>query len=286
MNRFVFILMLLISPYVFAQADDPFDGFGDWDDDGGLAIKTFRGTRIVNMQSVENPYPGELIFSIGHRFGNIRSGFYEMFGLDLATIRLGFDYGINSWLGAGIGRSTFEKTYDAYLKARILTQDGGLDSPVSVSYYVSASQATLRLLYPPEKDNFSDRLSLIQSLMVSRKFSETFSLQLNPILLMSSYLPEIQGSASKLSLGLAARIRLTPVTHFNFEYIPQLIDDGYENTNPLSAGFDIETGGHIFQLFFSNTQGIFDKAHLVNTRGTWGNGDIYFGFTITRVFYL
>lgn len=278
--------MLLISPFAIAQTDDPFDEFGDWNDVEGLAIKTFRSTRIVNMQSVENPFPGELIFSIGHRFGNIRSGFYEMFGLDLATIRLGFDYGINSWLGAGVGRSTFEKTYDAYLKARIITQNAGLDSPVSVSYYLSASQATLRLIYPPEHDNFSGRLSLVQSLMVSRKFSETFSLQLNPVLLMSNYLPEIQGPASKLSLGIAARIRMTPVTHFNFEYIPQLIDDGYDNTNPLSAGFDIETGGHVFQLFFSNTQGIFDKAHLVNTRGTWEDGDIYFGFTITRVFYL
>lgn len=286
MKIIFFLFLILIASPANAQNQDPFDALGDWDDVPSLAIKTFRSSRIVNMNSVEIPYPGELVFSIGHRFGNVRSGIYEMFGLDLATIRLGFDYGINPWLGAGVGRSTFEKTYDAYVKARVLTQDATIGSPVSLSYYISASQATLRNIYPPDNDNFAGRLSLIQSLMFSKKFSETFSLQLNPIWLHSNYLRESQQTANNLYLGVATRIRLTPVTHLNLEYIHQLTDDGIDNTNPLSVGFDLETGGHVFQLFFSNTQGIFDKAYLVNTTGTWGNGDIYFGFTITRVFYL
>ncbi len=280
------ILVILISNVNAQTKDDPFDQLGDWDDTPSLAIKTFRSTKIVNMPSVEIPYQGELIFNIGHRFGNVRSGIYEMFGLDLATIRLGFDYGINSWLGAGVGRSTFEKTYDAYLKFRIVTQEGRTDSPFSLTYYISASQATIRDFYPPGKDNFSGRLSLVQSLMLSRKFSENISLQLNPIFLRSNYLAEIQGAANNLFMGLATRIRLTPMTHLNMEYIFEMVDSGVDNTNPLSLGFDIETGGHVFQLFFSNTQGIFDKAYLVNTNGSWHDGDIFFGFTITRIFYL
>ena len=266
--------------------DDLFDRLGDWDDSEALAIKTFRSTRIVNMQSVENPYQGELIFTIGHRFGNIRSGFYEMFGLDIATIRLGLDYGINSWLAAGIGRSSYQKTWDGYLKARIITQDGTLQSPVSLSYYLSASHASLRNIYPADYDNFLDRTSYVHQLMVSRKFSELFSIQISPIWLTSSLLPETGSSVSHLSLGTAARIRLTPMTHLNLEYIPSVVDGGIERTNPVSAGFDIETGGHVFQLFFSNTQGIADKAWLANTSGKWEKGDIFFGFTITRVFYL
>lgn len=280
------ILVLFISSLNAQTTDDPFDQLGDWDDTQSMAIKTFRSTKIVNMPSVEIPYQGELIFNIGHRFGNIRSGIYQMFGLDLATIRLGFDYGINPWLGAGVGRSTFEKTYDAYLKFRIVTQEGRTNSSVSLNYYISASQATVRDFYPPGKDNFSGRLNLVQSLMLSRKFSENISLQLNPIFLRSNYLTEIQGPANNLFMGFATRIRLTPMTHLNMEYIFEMVDSGVDNTNPLSLGFDIETGGHVFQLFFSNTQGIFDKAYLVNTNGSWQDGDIFFGFTITRIFYL
>ncbi len=287
MKLLFLIFLILAGSFVNGQTtDDLFDRLGDWEDSEALAIKTFRSTRIVNMQSVENPYQGELIFTIGHRFGNIRSGFYEMFGLDIATIRLGLDYGINSWLAAGIGRSSYQKTWDGYLKARIITQDGTLQSPVSLSYYLSASHASLRNIYPADYDNFLDRTSYIHQLMVSRKFSELFSIQISPIWLTSSLLPETGSSVSHLSLGTAARIRLTPMTHLNLEYIPSVVDGGIERTNPVSAGFDIETGGHVFQLFFSNTQGIADKAWLANTSGKWEKGDIFFGFTITRVFYL
>ena len=282
------VIAALILPLANAQPpdDDLFDRLGDWEDEEMLVPKTFRSIKVVNMQSVETPDPSELIFTVGHRFGNVRSGIYEMFGLDLATIRLGFDYGISSWLGAGAGRSTFEKTYDASTKARILIQDGRRGSPFSLSYYLAASQATLRGVYPEAHDNFTGRLSLVNSLMIGRKFSETFSLQVSPVWLRSSYLREIQDRGDIVSLAAATRIRITPITHLNFEYIHELTDSDVNNTNPLSVGFDLETGGHVFQLFFSNTQGIFDKAYLVNTTGTWAAGDIYFGFAITRVFYL
>jgi hypothetical protein len=287
--RYIAILLTAFLTGFLMNAQSPdelFDELGDWNDQESLAVKTFRSTRIVNMQSVETPLPSELIFSIGHRFGNVRSGLYEMFGLDLATIRLGFDYGINSWLGAGLGRSTYEKTFDVYLKPRLITQDGRTASPISLTYYIAASQATLRNIYPQEYDDFRGRLNLVQSIMISRKFNETFSVQFSPIWLSSNYLREKPGGANIVSLGIASRVRIGQITHINLEYIHKILPDGVDNTNPLSLGFDMETGGHVFQLFFSNTQGIFDKAYLVNTTGTWGNGDVFFGFTITRVFYL
>lgn len=272
---------------VMAQiTDDMFDQLGGWDDTVSLPIKTFRSTRVVNMQSVENPYAGELVFTVGHRFGNVRSGFYDMFGLDIATIRLGLDYGINSWLAAGTGRSTFQKTWDGYLKARLITQEGRLSYPFSLTYYAAASQPTIRNIYPEEYDNFIDKMSFVHNLMVSRKFSELFSLQISSIFLRSNYMPETMGPVNHLSLGAAARLRLTPMTHLNIEYIHPVVKDGVNRTNPLSVGFDIETGGHVFQLFFSNTQGISDKAWLVNTNRQWQDGDMFFGFMITRVFYL
>ncbi len=287
MRTIAALTLFFASTMLAAQiTDDMFDQLGGWDDTTSLPPKTFRSTRVVNMQSVENPYPGELVFTVGHRFGNFRSGFYNMFGLDIATIRLGLDYGINSWLAAGAGRSTYQKTWDSYLKARMITQDGDSGYPFSLSYYLSASISTIRYVYPEEHDNLGDRMSYIHNLMLARKFSDRFSLQVSPMWLRSSYLPETNAPVNHISLGTAVRIRLTPMTHLNLEYIPSIIDDGVNRVNPVSAGFDIETGGHVFQLFLSNTQGISDKAWLVNTTGQWQNGDIFFGFTITRVFYL
>jgi hypothetical protein len=259
------------------------------DDDkaeNSIVLKTFRTPRIVNMHSGENPPPGEMIFNIGHRFGKINTGFYEMFGLDNATMRLGLDFGLTDWLGAGVGRSTFQKTIDVYVKARIIGQGGLNQFPFSVTYYGSGSFSTLRGIYPPDEDNFSGRLSIVNSLLFARKFGEGFSLQINPIWLRSNYLPEIQSSADDLSIGMAARIRILQRVHLNLEYIHEIIDDKVDDKNPLSVGFDLETGGHVFQLFFSSTQGIFDKAYLINTNETWSTGGVYFGFNITRVFYL
>jgi hypothetical protein len=247
--------------------------------------KTFRTPRIVSMHSVENPAPRELIFNIEHRFGKINTGFYEMFGLDQATMRLGFDYGFSRWLGVGIGRSTFQKTYDIYAKARLIGQGGVINFPVTIVYFGSASVNTLRNVYPTNNNGFSDRFAVVNSLLVARKFGEVFSLQVSPIWLRSQFLLETQAPANDVSLGMAARVRVLPRVHINLEYIHEIFDDGVLDKNPLSLGFDIETGGHVFQLFFSSTQGTFEKAYLINTNETWATGGVYFGFNITRVFY-
>lgn len=286
LNRLIFYVAFSL---IFQSAVKTQDLSGFFEDDfdvkPALIEKTFRTPRIVNMHSVENPVPGEMIMNIGHRFGRLNTGFYELFGLDQATMRLGFDYGVNDWLGLGIGRSSFQKTYDAFLKARIIGQGGKSNFPLTLTIYSSASVNTLRNVFPEDNNGFSDRLGITNSVMIARKFGEKFSLQLNPIWLRSNYLPEIQSGTDDLSLGMAARIRLLPRVHLNMEYIHELIDDKVEDKNPLSFGFDIETGGHVFQLFFSSTQGIFDKAYLINTNETWKTGGIYFGFNITRVFY-
>jgi hypothetical protein len=247
--------------------------------------KTFRTPRIVCMHSVENPARGELIFNIEHRFGKINTGLYEMFGLDQATMRLGFDYGINNWLGVGIGRSTFQKTVDVFAKARLIKQKGRINFPFTLVYYGSASINTLRNVYPAENDGFTDRITFVNSLLVARKFGESFSLQLSPIWLRSNYLTETSGAADEVSLGIETRVKLSRRVHLNLEYIHEIVDEGLSDQNPLSVGFDIETGGHVFQLFFSNAQGVFDKAYLINTRDSWPDGGIFFGFNITRVFY-
>jgi len=246
---------------------------------------TFRSARVVNLHSVEVPTTGELVFNVGHRFGEINKGVYEMFGLDQATIRLGFDYGINDRLGVGIGRSSYQKSYDAWIKTILLKQNNS-NMPVSLAGYLTASQNTLKNIFPGDKDSFSGRLSYGGSLILARKFSEFFSLQIMPVWLKSNYLPKIQHEAENLSLGTGARIKLSPMLHTNIEFIKILNEQNTNNKDVFSIGFDLETGGHVFQLFLSNTRGITETPLLMNTSGTWDNGEIFFGFNITRTFYL
>jgi hypothetical protein len=289
MKRNVFCLFLAVFFTAFVHAQDL---SAILDADESLKVsrspveKAFRTPRIVNMHSAENAAPREMVLNIGHRFGKLNSGLYELFGLDQATMRLGLDYGINDWLGVGIGRSSFQKTVDGFLKARILGQAGKQNSPITVALYSSASVNTLRNVFPDGKDSFLDRMTLVNSLILSRKFNEAFSLQINPIWLRSRFLLETQSVTDDVSLGMAARFKILPRVHVNLEYIHELVDDRVNDYNPLSLGFDIETGGHVFQLFFSSTQGIFDKAYLINTNEAWYKGAVYFGFNITRVFYL
>jgi hypothetical protein len=247
------------------------------------ALKTFRAVRIVNTHSVELPEPGEMIFNIGHRFASLNNGLYDMFGLDDATMRLGMDFGINQWLSAGFGRSSFQKNYDLYTKSKLLSQSG--NSPLTIAGYASLSAVTMKYYYPPHKDSFKDRLTYTLSILMARKFSDRFSVQLAPTWLHTNYLPENEGSVDVVTTTLASHIKLTKSIHLNAEYIHHLTNENKNFKNILSFGFDVETGGHIFQLFFSNTQGISDKAYLTHTYETWNDGAIFFGFNITRVFY-
>lgn len=281
------LLALLFAPFGFGQdLSAILDAEENLKDSRNPVEKAFRTPRIVNMHSAENAAPREMVLNIGHRFGKLNAGLYELFGLDQATMRLGLDYGINDWLGAGIGRSSFQKTVDGFLKARLVGQAGKLNSPFTIALYSSASVNTLRNVFPEGKDSFLDRLTFVNSLILSRKFSEALSLQVSPIWLRSRFLLETQSVTDDVSLGMAARIKILPRVHVNLEYIHELVDDRVPDYNPLSLGFDIETGGHVFQLFFSSTQGIFDKAYLINTNEAWYKGAVYFGFNITRVFYL
>ena len=144
------------------------------------AVATFKTTRIVDGQSVENLPKNVLDLRISHRFGPISSGVYNFFGLDNATMRLGFDYGITNNLMAGIGHSTYQKTYDAFLKLKILKQStGAVYMPVTVSFVPTIAINTLKQ-FDSVKTNFSDRVSSVFQLLIARKFSEKFALQIMP----------------------------------------------------------------------------------------------------------
>ncbi len=245
---------------------------------------TFKGTRIINGQSVENPAKGVLQFMISHRFGQINDGIYQLFGLDQSTIRLGFDYGITDGITVAVGRSSLEKTYDGYLKVKLLRQSKGYRSfPFSVTGMAGFATSTIK--FSDKKLNAGQRTTYTYQAVIARKFGERLSLQISPTLLHRNLVATKEDKNDVFSIGFAGRMKLTKRLSFNAEYFYLLPDQVTQNVyNSMSFGFDIETGGHVFQLHFTNSKGMIEKFFIPQTTGDWGNGDIYFGFNISRVF--
>jgi hypothetical protein len=247
---------------------------------------SFKTTRVINSQSLENTAGGVLDVKISHRFGFINGGAYELFGLDEATIRIGADYGITDRLMVGLGRSSFEKTYDGFMKYKILRQSkGNVNMPVTLSWYSSMAVTTLKFPDETRENYFSSRMSYTHQLLVGRKFSENFTLQLMPTLVHRNMTKNEDEKNDVYAIGIAARQKLTKRLAINVEYfylLPDQVNEMYENS--LSIGFDIETGGHVFQLHFTNSTSMIDRGFITETVGNWLDGDVHFGFNISRVF--
>ena len=248
---------------------------------------TFKAEYIINTQTVESPANGNLNFVIQHRFGQLNSGSYNFFGLDNATLRLGLDYGITDDLDVGIGRSSYLKTFDGYLKYKLLKQTEGPQMPLSVSVLGTVTDYTQD---EPTETYLDMRLRTAYSvqLLLARKFSRWLSLQLSPTWLHYNLVPTVADKNDVFALGLGGRMKITKRMSIDAEYdiVPtgQVVSTSVHNS--FSLGWDIETGGHVFQLVFSNSQSMLPTQYLAQTTGTWGKGDIYFGFNISRNFNL
>src|SRR5690242_12343086 len=135
---------LLLASYCMAQ-DVNLDSLLDVEmdkktkDQTRYTEATFQTSRLINGHTVETTQKGVLDLKVQHRFGTLNSGLYNLFGLDEATMRIGVDYGITNRLTVGLGRSTFEKQYDGFLKYRLLWQSTGKRvMPVSVTLLSTA----------------------------------------------------------------------------------------------------------------------------------------------------
>ena len=244
---------------------------------------TFKATRIINGQSVENVGKNNLDFIISHRFEKVNQGFNEFFGLDAATNRLGLEYGINDYFMIGMGRSSFEKNYDFFGKGRILRQStGARNIPISLSAFASYA---LRTVKSEPRLSASDRSSYTAQLLIARKFTEALSLQVSPTYIYRNLPDVLSDNKSVFATGIGGRMKVSKHSSFNGEYnyvFPNQIDDRY--TNNLSFSYDIETGGHVFQLLFTNSFGMTERQFITETDGSWGDGDVHFGFNISRTF--
>jgi len=250
----------------------------------------FKATRVVNGHSVKQLNKGELDFRISHRFGRVNSGAYEFFGLDQSNIHLSLEYGLLNKLMVGLGRGTFEKTIDAFARYNIANQQSGKSAfPLTICYLSSIETIGLKWSDPSRTNYFSSRLSFVQQLLVARKFSKA-TVQLMPTFLHRNMVPTEVDQNDLFALGLAGRYKLANRLAVNAEYyyvvrpIPQRTTQ--KLYNPLSFGFDIETGGHVFQIVLTNSQGMREGGFIGKTNGSWLKGDIHLGFNISRIFLL
>lgn len=281
----ILILAFMLCQQIAVAQNDLMKELQDSSHKKEYVTGAFKSSRVINGHSIEMIAPGALDVRILHRFGPVNQGISELFGLDQATMRLGFDYGISKNLTIGIGRSTEKKELDGFLKFRVIQQaENG--SPVSLVLIGGMSVQAYKNTDSTRKLTFQDRSGYYYQAIVGRKFSQNFSLQLSPTVVYRNEV--ITGDENAIyAMGVGARYKVSHRVALVVDYF--YVANGYphsQGTNPLSLGIDIETGGHVFQLHFSNSSGLAERAFITETTNKWGKGDIMFGFNLSRIFNL
>lgn len=252
-----------------------------------IVTATFKSSRVVNGQSIENVGVGVLDFKILHRFGAINQGGYELFGIDQATMRMGLDYGLTKRLMIGVGRSTYQKQYDGFVKYKIIQQQTGLkEIPLGISWVSTMIYKSLRSAPNAQYIEYnSDKISYAHQLLIARKFNDYFSLQITPTMVHYNLVENSKLPNDFKSVGISMRQRISKRVNITGEYFYRIDKlDGYYD--PLTFGLDIETGGHVFQLHVTNSTGMTERTFINETTGSWSNKDIRFGFNLVRAFTL
>ncbi|RVT79912.1 hypothetical protein EOD40_02035 [Flavobacterium sufflavum] len=275
------ILLLLLLPLISFSQDDLLNGI-DTISGKEKVSAAFKGLKIVNLESTKLAAKGDLYFIVAHRFGSVKDGFEGFFGLDNANTQLKFVYGLTDWLTISGARS--ELAYDFSTKYIFLNQikDG---FPVSIAGFTSLAinNKLKESLYP--KLTFDNRLTYVQQLLISRKYSEKLSLELAPTIFHENFVDNPQQDNTQYAIGIGGRYKLSKRWSLNIDYAAHL--NRASNSiykNPLSIGFDLDTGGHVFQMHFTSSQGIHEAGFLGQTTGDWTKGDVFFGFNLLRVF--
>ena len=279
----IFILIFL-CPFLIIAQDDLLDEIDIETTDNQFSTAAFKGLKIVNFESTKLVAKQELTLIVSHRFGSVENGFDSFFGLDDAVTRLNFVYGISDGFNIGLSRSSFQKIYQTSFKYRLFRQqDNGF--PFTIVGFNSVLINTAL-----EKDNlpkieFKDRLGYTTQLLISRKVNANFSYELAPTFFHDNYVQQNNQDNSQFAIGLGARHKLTKRLSINADYGWHL--NRAKNSpfkNPLSIGIDLETGGHVFQMHFSNAQAMNTNGFLGQATGDWSDGNIYFGFNLSRAF--
>lgn len=244
----------------------------------------FKGQRLINGHTVVTRKKGELEFLISHRFGRVNTGINQFFGLDNANVRFSLEYGLTDRLTTGIGRNSFQKVYDGFLKYKLLRQSTGLKNmPVTVTLFSSMAIRTQEEIQF-DVDDFNAKVSTTHQMLIARKFNESVSLQIVPTYVHRNKVFADQKNGI-FALDMGGRFKLNKRMAINVEYVYRLTEEISTLYNDsIGVGLEIETGGHVFHLSFTNSRSMVERGFITETTGDFFNGDIHFGFNISRVF--
>lgn len=279
----IYFIVLFVSVMGYSQ-NDLLSELDQQVEADSVVISAFKGLKIINLESTKLASKGDFYFIIAHRFGSVKGGSKELFGLDESTIRFSFIFSIADWLNIGISRSSFNKTYDFAAKYRLMYQkENGF--PFTLVGFSSVAINTATNSDDFQNFEFKDRLIYLSELLISRKFNDRISLQIAPIVFHENYVQNNDQDNTQFAIGGGGRYKISKYVTFNVDYAYHLNRaNSSPFNNPLSVGFDIETGGHVFQVHFTNSQPMYDAGFLTNASGDWANGDFFFGFNLSRVF--
>lgn len=280
MKKFLVPICFFLVTMAYSQ-DDLLKSLDSTQVQDSYSTATFKALQLVTLQTTKMPAKKEFYFVVSHRFGTVKDGFESFFGLDNATTKLGGIYGVTDWLSVSLSRHTLNKMYETGVKYRMARQSNSFPLDI-VGYSVADINTFLEKDQYPGLE-FKNRMTYVQQLLISRKIGEKLSLELVPSFVHKNlYNPDIERD-NQFSFGGGGRYKITKRLSVNLEYMHNF-DKPEFYKNPLSVGLDVETGGHVFQLIFTNSQSMSESGYLTNASGNWSKGDFFFGFNLYRVF--
>jgi hypothetical protein len=283
MKHLIYTFCFLISLFAFSQDDL----LADLEKDAVIdktQSDAFDALKIINIESTKIAGKKEFYFLIAHRFGTLKNGVDDLFGLDAATIKFSFFYGLNDWLQLGIARSEFRKTYDINAKYLIKKQETDV-FPFTITGFSSISVNTLLDKDDLPRLEFQNRLTYLSEILISKKFNDNFSLQFSPIFIHENLVKNDSQDNNQFAFAFAGKHRISKSISLTAEFVPHFNRASNSDFNDaLSLGVDWQVGGHVFQLMLTNSQQLNDTHYVTNATGNWRDGDIFFGFNLYRVF--
>jgi len=294
MKKLLFTILLL--PLLVLGQEDLLSELEAGVEVDNTVSSAFKGLKIVNFESTKLAGKKDLFFIVSHRFGTVKNGFDDLFGLDNAVTQLKFIYGITEGINIGVARSSFQKKYGIHAKYRLVQQENDGFPFTIVGYNLVTINTSLDKDLLPKLE-FADRVNYVNQILISRKFSEDFSFLIAPthvhenlatrsfVEISDTEFENYDEENNQFAVGVGGRYKLTKRWSLNMDYGIHLNRNSNSIfKNPLSIGVDLETGGHVFQMHFTNAQAMFEDGFIVQGQGDWGDGDFFFGFNLSRVF--
>lgn len=287
MRKLLFLAFILCSTIVFSQEETKY------------VYNTFNSSRVINSHSTEMLEKKNLDFRIGHRFGDIAGSFggiKSLFGIDnSADISIGLEYGITNNLNIGVtrmkGAGPYRQLFEGYSKYKVFSQSNKFPFSLVVllKYNVTSMEASENPSSATSYKDFVGRTSGSYQLLLARKFSERFSMQIVPTFVHRNYVGYYDQN-STLAIGTGARFQISKLIGVIGEYHYVAFNEGVQDdlglSHPIALGVEFDTGGHIFQLNFTNSRGFGEAQYIPSTSSSVADGEFRFGFTIARIFKL